>query len=182
MSLLQLNRIRSGFWIWGMSNDNISNRDVLCLTGDELWVRADADGVGTMPAAGISMDDATAGNAVRVLMLGTIENSAWAWNPGATLYVSTAPGALTESAPTAPDVIQAVGYAYRSNIIYFSPQGNFDALSLMDYEVQTGIIAEPTTTPKGDGHVVIVLYTMYAPDRVVTWKYANGGWYGTEAL
>ena len=53
---------------------------------------------------------------------------------------------------------------------------------VLDYEVQTGIIAEPTTAPKGNGHVVIVLYTLYAPDRVVTWKYANGAWYGTEDL
>lgn len=53
---------------------------------------------------------------------------------------------------------------------------------MMDYEVQTGIIAEPVTPPTGNGHAVLVLYTMYAPDRVFSWKYANGAWYGTEDL
>ncbi len=53
---------------------------------------------------------------------------------------------------------------------------------LIDYEVQTGIIAEPETAPLGNGHIVLVLYTMYAPDRVFMWKYAAGAWYGTEDL
>ncbi len=52
--------------------------------------------------------------------------------------------------------------------------------SIFNYETQAGIIAEPVTAPKGNGHVVVVLYTMYDPDRVFTWKYANGAWYGTE--
>ena len=53
---------------------------------------------------------------------------------------------------------------------------------IADYETQAGIILEPVTTPKGNGHTVVVLYTLYDPDRVVTWNYANGAWYGTEDL
>ncbi len=54
--------------------------------------------------------------------------------------------------------------------------------SFVDYEVQAGIIAEPTIAARGNGHIVVVLYTLYDPDRVFTWKYANGAWYGTEDL
>ena len=54
--------------------------------------------------------------------------------------------------------------------------------SVVAYETQAGIIAEPSITPSGNGMIVVVLYTMYDPDRVFTWKYANGAWYGTEDL
>jgi len=54
--------------------------------------------------------------------------------------------------------------------------------AIMSYEVQTGIIAEPVTVSRGNGHTVVVLYTMYDPDRVVTWVSAADNWYGTESL
>ena len=58
--------------------------------------------------------------------------------------------------------------------------GQYGGIS--DYELQTGIIAEPVTVSRGNGHMVVVLYTMYDPDRVVTWKSAGGNWYGSEDL
>lgn len=56
--------------------------------------------------------------------------------------------------------------------------------SMIDVESQAGEIAEPTTTPKGDGHIVKVLYTGFTPDRVVVWTYdlTNTAWFGEEKL
>jgi len=55
---------------------------------------------------------------------------------------------------------------------------------MIDVEIQAAEIAIPTTTAKGDGHQVKVLYTLYAPDRVVQWVYdlTNTAWYGVELL
>lgn len=56
--------------------------------------------------------------------------------------------------------------------------------SSVDVETQAGEIAEPTTTAKGDGHIVKVLYTGFTPDRVVQWIYdlTNTEWFGVELL
>jgi len=54
--------------------------------------------------------------------------------------------------------------------------------SVYDYETQTGTIAEPTTTSKGNGHVVIVYNS--TEDRTFMWIRVNsdGDWMGTELL
>ena len=44
--------------------------------------------------------------------------------------------------------------------------------SVMDYEVQTGAIAEPTTASKGNGHIVVVYNSDL--DRVFLWVRCNG--------
>jgi len=44
--------------------------------------------------------------------------------------------------------------------------------SVMDYEIQTGAIAEPTTASKGNGHVVVVYNSDL--DRVYLWVRCNG--------
>lgn len=56
--------------------------------------------------------------------------------------------------------------------------------SRVDVESVTGEIAEPTTTAKGDGHIVKVIYTDFTPDRVVQWTYdlTNTRWFGVELL
>ena len=121
MSLIRLNRVRSGFWIHGKAGENLTNREVLYISGDELWSLTDADAAATMPVSGICMNTALTGENVRVLTRGTISDESWSWTPGATLYASTVAGELTETAPTAPDIVQAVAYAYRSNLIIFNP-------------------------------------------------------------
>ena len=54
--------------------------------------------------------------------------------------------------------------------------------SVMDYEVQTGIIAEPVTVSKGNGHIVVV----YNSDEDRTFKWvrvnADSDWMGEELL
>lgn len=52
--------------------------------------------------------------------------------------------------------------------------------SIFDYETQTGAIAEPTTTSKGNGHVVIVNNT--TEGRVFEWVSVGGAWYGVEKI
>jgi len=121
MSLIQLNRIRSGFWIWGVVGENVVNRDLLYLSGDETWRLTDASAAGTMPARGVAMDTANAGETIGVLLIGTIYGANWAWTPGAALYASTVAGQFTETAPVAPNVAQRVGEAYRTNLIFFDP-------------------------------------------------------------
>jgi len=56
--------------------------------------------------------------------------------------------------------------------------------SMIDTESQAGEIDEPTTAPKGGGHLVAVVYTGFAPDRKMLWEYdlTNTTWHGVELL
>jgi len=51
-------------------------------------------------------------------------------------------------------------------------------------ENQAGEILEPVTLPIGDGHMIRVRYTGFAPDRCVQWIYdlTNTTWHGVELL
>lgn len=121
MSLIQLNRIRSGFWIWGVVGENVVNRDLLYLSGDETWMHSNASAAGTMPARGVAMNTANAGETIGILLIGTIYGANWTWTPGAALYASTVAGQFTETVPVAPNVAQRVGEAYRTNLVFFDP-------------------------------------------------------------
>ena len=120
MSLIEIGRTRSGQWIRGLASENIQNRDVVYIDSDESWSRASADSGTDLPVMGIALSTVTAGNHVDILLVGSIQHTDWAWTPGAALYLSDTPGALTETAPLAFRV--KVGKAYRSNLIYFNPE------------------------------------------------------------
>ena len=54
--------------------------------------------------------------------------------------------------------------------------------SISDYETQTGIVAEPTTVSRGNGHNVVVYNS--DEDRTFLWKRVNADsdWMGVELL
>lgn len=52
--------------------------------------------------------------------------------------------------------------------------------SVMNYETQTGEIAEPTTTPLGNGHTVHLYNSTQGRYFICT--YMNTGWRMTEVL
>src|SRR3546814_16932056 len=47
-----------------------------------------------------------------ILREGPVRNDAWSWTPGGTIYLSTTPGGLTQTAPSATtEKVQQVGFA-----------------------------------------------------------------------
>jgi len=57
-----------------------------------------------------------------MLLRGYIYNSAWNWTSGATLYLNTTAGTMTETQPSGTaDIVRVVGYAINSRLIYFNP-------------------------------------------------------------
>ena len=119
-----------------------------------LWYLADSDAVATMPVIGVTLERATAGRIVQILIVGIMGRSDWTWTRGDPLYVSGVAGVFTQTAPD--ENKQAVAIALTATLIYVNPMSIGINLSLLDYEVQTGIIAEPTTASKGNGHAVVV--------------------------
>lgn len=174
----------SGHWFMGVAGGTLFDRDVVYIDANGTFQAADADGAATMPAMGITLSAASAGDNVQILVRGFIENTRGVWTAGAELYVSTAPGAITHTAPSGVgDLIQQVGIGYTTTLIYFDPVGEYNgALSLLDYEVQTGIIAEPATASKGNGHVVVVHNETEERDFLWIRTDLNTKWMGCEYL
>ena len=144
---------------------------------------ADADAAASMPVVGLAVEPLSVGQLGRILLRGVVNNNGWAWTPGGKVYASTVAGALTQTKPTGvDDVAQEIGVAITATELDFDPKLGGDSLSLLDYEVQTGIIAEPTITSRGNGHTVIVFNS--TEDRGFIWSRVNGDsdWMGVEVL
>jgi hypothetical protein len=84
------------------------------------WDLTDADAAGTSKGL---LGMATGSEFNRGMLLrGYIYNSSWNWTVGATLYLSTTAGAITETQPTgSADIVRVVGYAISADLIYFNP-------------------------------------------------------------
>ena len=108
---------------------SITLMDLVFLSSDARWYQTDADAAATAGGnlLGVSLETKTAGQAMNVAMNNSpIRNSSWSFTPGATLYVSTSPGVITNTAPSgSDDVIRVVGFAISSDAVYFDASPDY---------------------------------------------------------
>ena len=102
----------------------------LCyLHTDGEWALTDADALATAGPVmlGLALEAKTDGVAMDTALPGSfVRDDTWAWTIGAELYVSTTPGAMTETAPVgASDIVRVVGYAVSADVIYFNPSADW---------------------------------------------------------
>lgn len=92
----------------------------LVMNTDGNYENADADVIAKMPCVALALETGT-GNK-KILLQGYITNEAWSWTPGQPVYVSSTTGELTQTAPSSSgQQVQIVGYASKTNTIYFNP-------------------------------------------------------------
>jgi len=119
----------NGIFIAGKpAGETITQWDVVYLDGtSNEWMQADADAAGEFPARGIAVEAGSDGNALKVLVQGTIRNDGWSWtNEGKTLFLSDTAAGLTETAPrTSGDAVQILGYSLTDDEIYFNAAGHY---------------------------------------------------------
>lgn len=119
----------SGLITKGQAGQALAGWQLVYQGNDTRWYLADANAAATMPTIGMTLYSITAGNNGQILLHGYIGRiippppavAPWNWTVGGLLYASTTAGALTQTAPTLPDLIQVVGIATQTNIIYFNP-------------------------------------------------------------
>jgi hypothetical protein len=102
--------------------------DLCYLASDGEWALTDADAAATAGGMlAISLESKTDGQAMSVALPGAfVRDDTWAWTPGATLYVSTTPGAITATQPSGTDdVVRVVGFAVTADVIYFAPSADY---------------------------------------------------------
>ena len=108
--------------------------DIVYIDNDGSVYKADANGaanspaIAPYPARGLALETASSGSHL-VLLHGIYrDDSRYSWNGGGTLYLSTTAGSMTQIQPSATDdVIQVLGFALTSDVVYFRP--SFDYLT-----------------------------------------------------
>jgi len=106
----------------------ITAGDLVILNSSSQWVQTDANAAATYAGLlAISLQSKTVGQAMLVALPGSIvQNTAWAWTPGNTLYISETAGAITATQPTTTDAaIRVIGYAVDADDVYFMPAGTW---------------------------------------------------------
>jgi hypothetical protein len=92
----------------------------LYIASDGNYEEADADAVATMPCVALALETGT-GNK-KILLQGFIRNNSWTWTPGNQIFISPTTGMLTQTSPSAAgQQVQIVGYAVKSNTMFFNP-------------------------------------------------------------
>jgi hypothetical protein len=88
----------------------------------KLW-KADADAIATAGVIAMCVDENISADALgSFLMLGIVRDDTWAWTVGGIIYLSTAVGTLTQTAPSGTNnVIQVLGVATHADRMYFNP-------------------------------------------------------------
>jgi len=102
----------------------ITAGNLVILNSSSQWVQTDANAAATYNGLlGVSLESKTVGEAMLVALPGSIvRNTAWAWTPGATLYLSETAATITETQPVTTDAaIRVVGHAVDADDVYFLP-------------------------------------------------------------
>lgn len=112
------------------AGDTIAQWDAVYLDSSSgRWEFTDADAAATAGGVlvGLAAAAGTDGNPLTVVLRGVIRNDGWTWTTvGAPLYLSTSPGAITQTAPSGTDdVIRVVGYVLSDDCIYFNPSNDW---------------------------------------------------------
>lgn len=82
---------------------------------------ADANAAGESPAVALSLGRSHP-SAGPFLTHGVAEDASWSWTAGGKIYLSTTPGAMTQTAPSATgDIVQVLGVALSATHIFFNP-------------------------------------------------------------
>lgn len=93
----------------------------LYIAGDGNMEEVAATGQSTMPCMALALETGT-GAGKQVLLWGRIRNDSWSFSVGSYIYVGATAGQITDSKPSSSgDIVQVIGVALASNIIFFNP-------------------------------------------------------------
>lgn len=110
----------------------IAQWEAVYLDSSSTWQLTDADAAATAGSVMIALatEAGTSTNPLRVALPGTFcRNDAWNWTVGGIIYLSTTPGALTQTAPSGTDdVVRICGWAVNADTIFWNPDPGYDTL------------------------------------------------------
>jgi hypothetical protein len=131
----------------------VSSGELLYVDSAGHCYLADADAAGKYPATAIAVQSATGtfgDRSIAALTYGKVYNAAWNWTIGATLYLDSTAGGITETAPVAAGLcIQKIGYCVdNAHTVFFTPSLVYE---LVHDEPLTCLLGD--TTPQLGGNL-----------------------------
>jgi hypothetical protein len=112
----------TGFVITGATaGEGVSFPNLCYLKSDGKYWKTDADAKATTDGdLVIALETLIADETGRFLKYGYVRDDSWSFTAGAKLYISTSPGAITATKPSAiGDCVRLIGNAYTATIIAF---------------------------------------------------------------
>lgn len=109
------------------AGENLVFGDVCYMKSDGKMWKADANAAGLYPATAMALETINANASGSFLLQGQARDDTWAWTIGGVIYLSTTPGAMTQTQPAATDdVIQVIGVAFpNADTMYFNPSPDY---------------------------------------------------------
>lgn len=105
-----------------VAGENVVFGEVCYMKSDSKFWKADADAESTGPAIAMALASINADASGSFLFHGLVRDDTWNWTVGGKIYLDTAAGALTQTAPSGSgDIVQVVGVATHADRIYFNP-------------------------------------------------------------
>jgi hypothetical protein len=109
------------------ANENHAFGDVCYINNTGKAQLVDADAIATSSGLVMCIDETiTAATSGTYLNIGLVRDDSWTWTIGGLMYITitgTSGNTLSQTAPTGEDdVVQVVGVAKTSKIIFFNPQ------------------------------------------------------------
>ena len=106
--------------------ESLAIGNVCYINGSSKMAKGDADAASTGGVMCIALATIAADAAGLFGLPGGYlrDDSAYAFTPGATIYLDTTAGGITATAPaSAGDVVHVLGYAHEADIVFFNPSG-----------------------------------------------------------
>lgn len=124
---LASNNDHSGTTLAGVvAGEAVSQLDLVYVASNGKWSKADANAAGKFPCRGVAIAGAALDADPGAVLTGIFRHDAWSWTAGGTLFLSTAAGGLTQTAPSASgDCVQVVGYALSATVVFFNITGEY---------------------------------------------------------
>lgn len=108
------------------AGENVVFGDVVYIKSDGKMWKADANAAGLFPANYMATATILADAAGVFLRSGFARNDAWSWTVGGKIYLSTAAGGMTQTAPSATDnCVQILGTATHADRMDFTPSPDY---------------------------------------------------------
>ncbi len=114
----------NGLVIAGTAGEDLVFGKATYLKSDGKRWKTRANSDATMPGTAIAVGAMSADGTGTFLKEGYIRDDSWNWTVGGIIYINAGAttGGFTQTAPTgADDQVQATGYAYSSDIMYYDP-------------------------------------------------------------
>tara|TARA_R100000149_G_scaffold62938_1_gene33558 strand:+ start:247 stop:723 length:477 start_codon:yes stop_codon:yes gene_type:complete len=104
------------------ASENITQSQLVYVSGNGTIGVADANTVAKMPVIGIAVAAISNGQPGTILLKGMYRDDAYSFTAGNRLFASATDGEITATVPSGSgDVAQAVGVALSDDVIFFSP-------------------------------------------------------------